>query len=262
MANDPNTPIEAPRNRGVFLLAGDSLRLAKLTIEIGADGQAKGSASIQVGRSMCPVWLRVAIGHIHDAAAAEVRLLNAHTENNERELGLALADQARSGMQAIVASCAAFDAFYASILERVPIEPDTLAAWRKNRTGRYRQIAETLRRIFKTSTENSAQIRTVLKDSFLYRSWAVHPPSKWREPVHYPEIERGVEWSLYAFRLHNARTITGVTLSILAQLSVRNRRPPRLDDFCKATSSQLRELVLNWEPTFGPIVPKDFPRDG
>lgn len=253
---------EARRHRGVYVVAGDTLRVANLTISLADDGTATGNASIELARNMCPVWLRIALKHLKDATCAEAELLRAHADNDELALGRALVEQANAGMQAIVASCASFDAFYASIVERVPIEPAVAAAWRKNRTGRYRCVAEILRRSFKISTDSSSRIRSILKESFQYRGWAIHPPASWRQPVLYPEIERGVEWRLFAFRAYNAKAITGTTLSILAQLGIHPKRRGHesLDDLCSATTREIRATVCDWEQAFGPIAPPNYPR--
>ena len=250
-------------HRGVYVVAGDTLRVANLTIAIGDDGRATGSASIELARNMCPVWLRIALRHLKDANRAEEQLMRAHANDDDLALGQALVEQANAGVQAIVASCASFDAFYASIIERVPIEPAVAAAWRKNRTGRYRCVAEILRRSFKISGDSSSHIRSILKECFQYRGWAIHPPASWQQPVLYPEIERGVEWRLFAFRTHNAKAITGTTLSILAQLAMRPKRRGHesLDDLCTASTRELREIVLDWEQSFGSIVPPEYPRE-
>lgn len=251
-----------PKSRGVMVTPGATLKVVNLTISVGDDGTVSGSASLQVSLNMCPTWLTIAARHIRDAVAAQNRLRLCHEAGDEAGLGTALLDQANAGMQAIVASCAAFDAFYASITDRVPVDAATADAWKKNGTGRYKRIAEVLRRTFKMSNESAKLTRDAMKQNFQYRAWAVHPPAAGREPVFYPEIERAVEWRLFAFRVHNAQAIAGLTLSMIAQISrlPRRQQPDTLADYLEANSKQLLGLIAEWEGQFGTVLPPDFPR--
>lgn len=251
-----------PKSRGVMVTPGATLKVVNLTISVGDDGTVSGSASLQVSLNMCPTWLTIAARHIRDAVAAQNRLRLCHEAGDEAGLGTALLDQANAGMQAIVASCAAFDAFYASITDRLPVDAATADAWKKNGTGRYKRIAEVLRRTFKMSNESAKLTRDAMKQNFQYRAWAVHPPAAGREPVFYPEIERAVEWRLFAFRVHNAQAIAGQTLSMIAQISrlPRRQQPDTLAVYLEANSKQLLGLIAEWEGQFGTVLPPDFPR--
>jgi hypothetical protein len=126
----------------------------------------------------------------------------------------------KASMQAIMACAFAIKAFYGSIAAKIDIPRDALAKWRENRTPRYAQIAEILRRVFSLTDKEFAPLRQALCRIFKLRDRAVHPSGRFSTTLLHPELQVKVEWRYAVFRYQNAaenteaavRTLSGFVL--------------------------------------------------
>lgn len=207
---------------GVRLTAGADLRLpaGALRITVGRDGKVSADPLVpQLRTDMWPHWLFEAVGAAQSArdSAAEVARLAALVDRDEESLDLALGSELRGSMRAITASAFAVDAFYASVKSRSPAHPSQ-DAWRANRTPRYAQVFETLRYHLKLKPPGANEIRDSVKELFRFRDWAVHPGSRFREPVFRPDIDSGVDWHFAVFRGDNGVAAVAKTASMMNAL--------------------------------------------
>lgn len=95
-------------------------------------------------------------------------LMDAKKRNNNEEMGDALKLEFSSGMQAMIASGIAIDAFYASVKEYVAIPPETTRAWRDNGTARYKQVSEVFRMAFRLDNASALELRGAIKRIYYF----------------------------------------------------------------------------------------------
>lgn len=254
----PPTTADGPKNLGVFITQGVQLGLKGLSLRKNSDGKIEVSpVEVQLGLNVCPIWLDISFEHLRAAEKANERLLAAHEADNNQELGTALQDQFRSGMQSIVANATALDAYYASVKKHSTIPEALTKKWRKNRTARYKQIAETFRLVCDLKQVSYKEIRRCLEVIYKFRDWAVHPQPGLKDAEFYEAINRGTEWRFVAFNFPNAREISKGTLAILIHTSknLRGDQPDSLREYCDVLRGELGTRRTAWEHHYGALSP-------
>lgn len=174
-------------------------------------------------------------------------LLEADSSGEEANLGTILEREFRSSMQATVSATIALDAFYAAIKDRIVVPQDQMSAWRKNRTARWKQMAEVFRLAFGLSDRAFVEVRKLLKEAFKYRDWAIHPPAAQQDPVLRDDIHVDVEWRLVAFRYKNAATIVQMALALVNKmLKKEHLEPEALAKYCEGLRPAVDALIEAW----------------
>jgi len=247
---------------GVFITKGESLKLTfpdGYILRINDDGEPEGGrAELHIGLNTCPYWLRIAYDHLLAAEECNATIQEAVEKSDDERLAPALEGSFAAGMQAIVASAVGIDALYASVKEHIAIPDDVLQAWAKNKTARYKQIAETFRLGFQISSDGFKQVRSGLEELFRFRNWAVHPPFEVDAPKPHPDVGKFTEWRFVAFRYDNAHNATGFAISLAAQLLEKPRdKFGELTKHCEGLKQSVHPLVEQWEDKFGQLIPKE-----
>lgn len=241
---------------GVFVVKGMQISIPKFSIRIGLDGKLKGDpVTLETGLDVCPDWLQIAYGHLLRTEKANDKLMIAKEAQNNKKIGEALEAEFIAGMQTIMASACAMDAYYASVKQRIHIPDDLTRSWLKNRTARYRQIDQVLRRAFPMSDVSKKTMRTILKETMSFRDKAVHPSSGTTSPALHPELNKVTDWRYVAFRYYNAKASAGTILSLIAQTA---GRPPKdksknLVTYCETLTTRVRPLVKRWDRRYGKL---------
>jgi len=159
---------------GIFLVKGDTISVMPFSISVNKQGEIENSPVVlHLGIDMTEYWLDIAYKHLLDTESAHKRLMIAKSEKNDEKIARNLKKESISGMQSMMASCIAIDAYYASIKEQVNIPKSTLESWRENNTARYKQISEVLRIGFRLKNSSNKNLRDVLKQNFNFRDKAV-----------------------------------------------------------------------------------------
>jgi hypothetical protein len=260
MAEDPveASPAVPRKVGGIFITRGMSFGVRDLEISIGPDGESKVNATFHASLDTCPYWLEIASRHARDAMRAHKEVLSAWESDDGDRKATALEAEFTSGMQSVVASAIAVDAFYALVRPHVPIPEAMTRRWRTGRTARHRQIAEVLRRAFHLKPKGTAFLRQNLEQLFRFRDRAVHPPATLEAPVVYAEIGVATEWRFVAFNHHAARNAFPVALSLVAQLSEHRSRPAAIREQLDATRQRVAPLVDEWEQQFGQLYQRQL----
>lgn len=243
-------------NSGLFITKGMLINFDNFSLKIGDDGEIEvGQVSISTALDMCPYWLDIAYEHLLLTEQAHNDLMVAKELDNGEMIGKALSTEFTSGMQAIMASAIAIDAFYACIKERIEIHEDLIRVWRENKLSRYKQIVEVIRIASPMKHETVKEIRGHLKGIFHFRNMAVHPPSKKTLPLLHPELNKITDWRYVEFRYRNAKIITGDSLSIIAQIASRahNDKFINLTPYFDALTSSLKPLLERWYTRYGKL---------
>lgn len=157
-----------------------------------------------------------------------------------------------SSMQACVACAIALDAFYATVKDCIDLPSDLTDTWRKNRTSRYAQVAEVLRRAFEVHPSKDDQLRNLVKEVFRFRDKAVHPSAEPQQPIRLPDVELGVAWRFVAFHNKNARLITKLSISLVSQcVAVPRADFPALVRHCKSAVELVGPIKERYRAAFG-----------
>lgn len=210
---------------GVRVTTGADLRIpaGALRISIGGQGEpAMDPVVPQLRTDMWPHWLLEAVdaAQVARSAASDVARLGAAAERDEDALDVALSAELRASMRAITASAFAVDAFYASVKARSPAHPHA-EKWLVRRTPRHAQVFETIRYHLKLRNPGAHEIRERIRELFRFRDWAVHPGSRFREPILRVDVDAGVDWHFMAFRGDNAVAVVAKTVSMMDVLVAR-----------------------------------------
>jgi hypothetical protein len=235
------------RSKGILITDGADFTIHGLQIRFDKEGVHASHAGTSLRLDVCRHWLRIAVAHVADAAAANRDLLEADSSGENANLGTILEREFRSSMQAMVSATIALDAFYAAIKDRIVVPQDQISAWQKNRTARWKQMAEVFRLAFGLGDRAVVEVRKLLKEAFKYRDWAIHPPAAEQGPALCDDIHVGVEWRLVAFRYKNAATIVQMALALVNRmLKKEHPEPEALAKYCEGLRPAVDALIEAW----------------
>lgn len=227
-----------------------------LTIGIGEDGKVTSSLTLHVRFDVCPKWIELALRHRADANEKRIARAAAWAGTNEEFKAATLEQEFEASMQAIMAAAISIDAFYSLIQPHVQLPPSLVERWRTERTARYSQVTEVIRRAFHLKPKGTAALRHNLKEIFRLRDLAVHPSGKIEAPILHPEIGVGVEWRFAVFRAHNAELAVNAATGMLWDLA-HNGKPKdgKIVEYMNTLRQRLAELFPSGHPTVAVRVP-------
>lgn len=241
---------------GLFITKGMIVSIPKFSLSINENGEITSNGMIiHTGLDMCPYWVEIAYEHLGKTEDIHNQLISAKNVNNEPLMGDLLQNEFISGMQSIMAGCIAIESYYASIKDFAGIPESLKQTWRKKRTARYRQIAETLKMTFIIPQDTFQKIREFLKQSFGLRDMAVHPKYGTDQPVLYPEINKISDWRYSAFRYANAKAVIGHSLSIIYQTASQKQddKKQELKMYCENLVKKLDPTLSKWLEKYGKL---------
>lgn len=210
---------------GVFITRGitPSIPVGGLTLSLDDRGESKSNVTLHLHYDVCPVWLDLARRHLADAEKWKDARVVAWKTDDQHARGTTLEREFEASMQAVVAASVAIESLYSTLCEKISLPNDTVQAWKKNGTAKFRRIAEVARRAFSLSEEGSDILREVVHEIFRFRNFAIHPSGNTTAAVLHPELQVGVEWRLATFRADNARAIVQKTQEIIVELITRGK---------------------------------------
>jgi hypothetical protein len=202
---------------------------------------------------MCPYWINIAWSNLTKTEYYHKKIIEQSNLGSEGKLGHYLQKEFQIGMQTIMAACIAMDAYYASIKPYSRISDDMVQIWRENKTARYKQIAETIRNVFKLPQGTFLEIRDSIKQGFELRDKAVHPKSGTDLPLRHPEAKVLSDWRFSTFRFVNAKAIVGNMLSIIYQTSTSkiDEHDIPLEVSMEKHRNEIYPLIKKWNDKYG-----------
>lgn len=256
---DADEQVEVTPTPEPFIVKGDILSIQNLTISLGADGKLEAQpVSLYTGSHMCPQWLKIAYDHLLVTEENSNTLLDAIRRSDDEAIGDALKLEFSSGMQAVMASGIAIDAFFAAVKEHVVIPPATTQAWRTNGTARYKQISEVFRLAFRLDNTEVQELRNTIKRIYYFRDRAVHPSSTASALAIHPQLNKMTNWWYAAFCYQNAKTAASFAIQIICRLAGspndKDYVSPSLTNYCKASLIGIIPLLAAWEEHYGPLI--------
>ena len=185
----------------------------------------------------------------------EEQMIKEMKEDPQFADAIALQKEFISGMQAIMASGVAIDAYYASVKDHIELPEDMMKAWRKNRTARYKQFAEVFKRAFSLRQETFENLREFLKQSMEFRNKAVHPEYGTTVPLLHVELNKVSDWRYAVFRFYNAKAIVGFTLSVIYQTASKllADKNDRLRTYCEELIANIDPILKVWTDKYGKL---------
>lgn len=253
MKGDGEEEAEDAQPLELFLVKGNPLSIQNLVIS--ADDVAE--ITFHTGSDMCSHWLKIAYDHLLMTEKASGALADAKKIGVDEDIGDALKLEFSSGMQAVVASGIAIDAFYASVKEYISIPPETAQAWREKKIARhrYKQISEMFRLAFHLNNVYEQSQRKFIKDVFDLRNKAVHPSSETSAPALHPQLNKLASWWYAAFRFQNAKAAVTSALVIIIRLAASPKKEDYVNldlaKYCRALVVKTKPLIDAWEKQYG-----------
>jgi len=239
-----------PKNKGILLTEGAELTIHGFRITLGPEVTGASHDGVTLRQDLCRYWMRIAFDHTREAVLANEELRAAEERKDDKGLAGPLEREFRSSMQAVLSAAVALDAFYASVKDRIYLPADQVAAWKKNKTARWKQMAEVFRLAFDLKPEGFRSLREHLKTITKYRNWAVHPPADSQRPILHPDIKCGVEWRFIAFRQHNAVELTSMAIAIVHSLIGKVTDDSPLGKYTKGLQQAVDEIAEHWIKEF------------
>jgi len=231
---------------GVFISRGMTIRIPAGGLRIGPHGN---TLLFHVHFDVCPTWIKLALRHLEDARSTKSLRQVAWAGTDEDQKAAALEKEFEASMQCIMAAAISIDAFYAVIQTHVKLPHSMVNRWRANRTPRYSQITEVLRKAFGLKPKGVAALRRNLKEIYRFRDLAVHPSGKIQAPVLHPELNVGVEWRFAYYRGSNAEAVVNAATWIIWELAY-NGKPaiPAVQKYIAGLQPRLSSLFPTGRP--------------
>lgn len=253
---------EPEPDEGIFLVEGSSLSISNISFRIEPDGKIT-TSPVEIGLriDVCPIWFAIAFEQVQPAKAAADEIQAARERHDDAGIGTALKHELHAGLQSIVAAGIALDAFYSLVKPLSGVPAATQRSWSKNRTARYKQMAETFKVAFALKQNQCEQISDILKDVLAFRDMAVHPDQITRSPALHPELNKMVDRRFAIFRFYNSREILKYSLAVVVQLA-RREIAGDLEKVCQNLLSAIESVHCAWDKEFGPLIGREVIGDG
>ncbi len=234
---------------GVFIIEGMTISLRNLSISMDEDGEVKITGpDVFVSYDACIAWARIALSLREPALSSmEERRKIWRDQPSEDDKAKSLEKEFAATMQAVVAAVTCIDALYDQVAPHAPIGDATKESWRRKRTARHTQIAETLRAAFRINAQDMKNVRHLLRAMYTLRDASVHPSSTPQPPHPHPELPIVTDWRLTAFRGDVADMFICSALRILWDIT-RGTKYEKLRDYADQLKGKLERLLPNGKP--------------
>lgn len=229
--------------------------VTEFKLETSENGETNPSLQIALRYNAWLAWARVALAHSAAAIAAKERRILAWSNSDEDLKAATLEEEFQSSLQAVVASAAMIDAFFAQLIEVFPIDPSTRAAWQRNRTARPTQVCETLRRTFGLTSDVTGRLKSLLDATYRIRDAALHSSGKPQPPQYHEELNTYVEWRFWTFRSDIANFFAENCLGLMWDLCNSCEKEGVSESaFILETRNSLFELLPDGRPAYLPAT--------
>jgi len=150
-------------------------------------------------------------------------------------------------MQATIAVAFALDGIYSEVKEHFPLPNDLAANWKKKRTARYAQIAETFRRTFRFNRDDAKLVRETLKSIFNLRDLAVHPPASFASPIPFGDVQVLVDRTFAAFEYTKVWKIVESGVNLVKIIGNTSNPDESVRTFASGYLKLMAETLRKWD---------------
>lgn len=221
----------------VGVLSGD------FTISIDESGSGNSNIILSTAYNVLPIWLRIARDNLIQTKKASDNTAEQWGEN-EKENKELLISELEPALQVFVSCGIALDALYDQLRPYAKITELDIEKWRNNGTGRAKQIAEVIRRVYNLKKEVFKQFKINISEIIKYRDLAVHPSQKLKNSCDRPDIPVGVDWKFSAYRFLNSEICFNSTMQMLIYLYENKCKEKNVNEQMENVFKALQELKV------------------
>jgi hypothetical protein len=232
-------------SNGVLIFEGMAVGVLPGDFTIGVDefGAVDTKLVLSTAYNVLPLWLRIANDQLLQAKCASESVAARWDTNDEINRELLVAELEPS-LQTFVACGIALDALYDQLRQFVKITQTEIQTWKNKRTGRGKQIAEVIRRVYRLKAADTARFKQNVTEIVKYRDMAVHPSLELKRTCTRPDIPVGVDWNFSAFKYSNAAKCFRATMEMLVFLYERKSGNTNVDLQMDRTVAALEQLKV------------------
>ena len=187
-------------------------------ISLDESDEAKSHAILSTAYNVLPIWLRVARDNLNQSKTASNDIEKNWNNADDSERKELLITELEPSLQVFVSCAIVLDALYYQLRPYAKLSQNDTNKWRDNRTGRAKQIAEVIRRVYKLDKDIFKQFRQNISEIIKYRDLAVHPSLELKNSSSRPDIPVGVDWKFAMYRYPNSERCFVSTIGMLRYL--------------------------------------------
>jgi hypothetical protein len=239
MTNDEKSSVGG----GIFISEGNTLRIPGFTLTID---KKTGEVSIttagkpQLHYDVTPVWLSIALDHLHNAKTAREQLLAA--KESGEDFGQPLEREFRASMQAITSSAIAIDAFYGVLKSKLRSQPKEYDRQKKG-SARHAQVSEVIKQAFQLKQRGVDLLRDAVDKIFVLRDRAVHPTGEFSDAVQHPKLLVGVEARQVTYSYESAFNVVQATVAYISELAAKGKAKNKaLKEYASSLNSRVQKI--------------------
>ena len=210
--------------------------------------------AVELQLDTCVYWLEIAFEQLV-GAEHERKLIEDHSlANAESEFDLDR--EFKCCVQATVAAATFFEALHAAMSERDPSRQPRSRVNNGRRTARSAVVTEQLRRSFGLRKQGTANLRSVVGEVYRFRDAAVHPTSKFSQPLQHSYFPIMVERRFAMFTFEHSKMIVRAAIAFSKILPSRDlsRRPRAIQTFGAYLLQVCAPLHAAWEDRYGALL--------
>lgn len=204
---------------GVLLFKGmkAGFKSGDVSISVNEAGEITSTAILSTAYNVVPIWIKIASDNLKAVKIASEEISIIWSEDGDVQRQLLIAELAPA-MQVIVSCGIAIDGLYDTLRPYAHLSDAEIQKWRENRTARYKQVVEIIRRIYKPNNQVVSDLSKSIKYFFELRDKAVHPSQKLEHACQKVGVPVGVDWRFSAYSYDNAKACFTNTINIIAFL--------------------------------------------
>ncbi len=205
---------------GVLVFEGMKVGFLPGDFEISLDksGNTKSHAILSTAYNVIPIWLRVARDNLNQSKTAADDIEKKWNNADDSEKKELLITELEPSLQVFISCGIVLDAFYEQLRPYAKLSQDDINKWRDNKTGRAKQIAEVIRRVYNLNKDIFKQFRNTISEIIKYRDIAVHPSLELKNSRSRPDISVGVDWQFATYSYSNSERCFESTIKMLEYL--------------------------------------------
>jgi len=206
-------------NTGVLIFQGMKVGVLPddFTVSIDESGGINSKLVLSTAYNVLPIWIRIARDNLVEAKKASEDVAKRWGEDEEEQKEL-LISELEPALQVFVSCGIALDALYDQFRPYAKLTESEIEKWHANKTGRAKQIAEVIRRVYKLDGAVFSQFKQNIAEIIKYRDLAVHPSQELRNICTRPDIPVGIDWKFAAYRFSNSERCFNSTIQMLTYL--------------------------------------------
>lgn len=228
---------------GVLIFQGMTVGFLAGDLSISLNGDSESRIVLSTSYNVVPIWLRIAHDNLKASKTASETIATQWSENAEVQRQLLMSELAPS-MQVFVACGISLDALYDTLRPHANLSDQEVYVWRDKKTARYKQVVETIRRVYKLKPDTLKSFRECIKQIFKFRDKAVHPSLELQNACARPDITVGVDWKFSVYCYSHSKWCLESTISMIGYFYEYKSGIEKVDQSVSSIIDALEELQV------------------